>query len=97
VLPYVAPMLAAARAIASTLAGIPAPIELKNDVVIVKTPSYRLALAPPPAGSRGEWISEDDGERTIARFVDAQGVLRGFGLSRHTPPLRQSLLAELGK
>jgi rubredoxin-NAD+ reductase len=97
VLPYVAPMLTAARAIASTLAGKPAPIELKADAVIVKTPSYRLALAPPPVGSSGEWVNETDGERTIARFVDAQGVLRGFGISPHTPALRQSLLAALGQ
>jgi rubredoxin-NAD+ reductase len=97
VLPYVAPMLTAARAIASTLAGQPAAIDLKHDAVIVKTPSYKLALAPPPVGSRGEWLSEVEGERTIARFIDEQGVLRGFGLSPHTPALRQGLLAELGK
>lgn len=95
VLPYVAPMLTAARAIAATLAGTPTAIALKNDAVLVKTPSCKLALAPPPVGSRGEWISAADGERTISRFVDEQGVLRGFGLSLHTPALRQALQAEL--
>jgi rubredoxin-NAD+ reductase len=97
VLPYVAPLLTAARAIGATLAGTPTPIELKADAVLVKTPSCKLALAPPPLGSRGEWVSAADGERTIARFIDEQGVLRGFGLSLHTPALRQSLLAELDK
>jgi rubredoxin---NAD+ reductase len=95
VLPYVAPLIAAARAIASTLAGTPVAIDLKRDAIIVKTPSYRLALAPPPSGSDGTWVNQEDGERTIARFIDANGVLRGFGLSLHTPALRQSLLAEL--
>jgi rubredoxin-NAD+ reductase len=95
VMPYIAPMMAAARAIGATLAGTPTPIELKADAVLVKTPSCKLALAPPPAGSRGQWISVPDGERTVARFVDEQGVMRGFGLSLHTPALRQSLLAEL--
>ena len=95
VLPYVAPLLAAARAIASTLAGKPMPIELKNDAVIVKTPSYKLALAPPPVGTAGAWIDEHDGERTISRFVDGAGAMRGFGLSAHTPALRQKLLAEM--
>ncbi len=95
VLPYIAPLLTAARAIASTLAGTPTRIELKHDAVIVKTPSYKLALAPPPVGVRGTWIDQHDEERTIARFVDELGVLRGFGLSAHTPALRQKLLAEM--
>lgn len=95
VLPYVAPLLAAARAIAATLAGTPTRIDLKNDAVIVKTPSYKLALAPPPPGTAGTWIDQTDDERIIARFVDAQGALRGFGLSAHTPALRQKLLAEM--
>ncbi|RJG15272.1 FAD-dependent oxidoreductase [Massilia cavernae] len=95
VLPYVAPMLAAARAIASTLAGTPVAIELKTDAVIVKTPSYRLALAPPPVGTEGEWVHEVTEERTVARFVDADGAVRGFGLSAPVPAVRQKLLAEL--
>jgi rubredoxin-NAD+ reductase len=95
VLPYVAPLVAAARAIAATLAGTPTRIDLKNDAVIVKTPSYKLALAPPPPGTAGTWIDQVDAERTIARFIDDQGTLRGFGLSAHTPALRQKLLAEM--
>jgi len=31
----------------------------------------------------------------VAHFVDQQGVRRGFGLSQHTPALRQNLLAAL--
>ena len=95
VMPYVAPLLAAARAIAATLAGTPTPIVLKLEAVIVKTPSYRLALAPPPPGAHGAWVDEHDDERTIARFVDDTGALRGFGMSAHTPALRQKLLAEM--
>jgi rubredoxin-NAD+ reductase len=97
VLPYIAPLLTASRAIAATLAGTPTPIALKNDAVVVKTPSCKLALAPPPQGSRGEWVSAVDSERTISRFLDEQGVMRGFGLSLHTPALRQALMAELDK
>ncbi|HEY0064593.1 MAG TPA: FAD-dependent oxidoreductase [Telluria sp.] len=95
VLPYVAPLMAAARAIGATLAGSATAIALTNDAVIVKTPSYKLALSPPPPQTRGAWIDEHDGERTIARFIDEQGVLRGFGLSAHTPALRQKLLGEM--
>ena len=95
VLPYVAPLLAAARAIAATLAGTPTPIALKNEAVIVKTPSYKLALSPPPPGTAGSWIDEIDAERTIARFMDDSGTLRGFGMSAHTPALRQKLQGEM--
>jgi rubredoxin-NAD+ reductase len=95
VLPYVAPLMTAARAIAATLSGVPTPITLKHDAVLVKTASCKLALAPPPIGTTGEWVSAIDAERTIARFIDADGVLRGFGLSSPTPALRQGLLAEL--
>ena len=96
VLPYVAPLLAAARAIAATLAGTRTAIALKNDAVIVKTPSYKLALAPPPPGASGAWFDEHDGERTIARFIDDKGLLRGYGMSAHTPALRQKLMGEMG-
>lgn len=97
VMPYVAPMMAAARAIAATLAGNPTPIALKPEAVVVKTPSCKLALLPPPAGTRGQWLHGQDGERTVARFVDEDGVLRGFGLTHHTPALRSALLAGLGQ
>src|SRR5450830_1149429 len=95
VMPYISPLLTAARAIGATLAGTPTPIALKPDAVVVKTPSLKLALAPPPAGSQGEWTHVDDGERVVARFVDLDGIMRGFGLSLHTPALRSALLAEL--
>jgi rubredoxin-NAD+ reductase len=95
VLPYVAPLLTAARAIASTLAGKPTTIDLKTDAVIVKTPSYKLALVPPPAGAAGNWIDQVEAGQTISRFVDVDDMLRGFGVSQHTPALRQALLAAL--
>lgn len=95
VLPYVSPMLAAARAIAATLAGRQTPIEIKGDPVVVKTPSYRMALLPPPPGTEGGWQDVRDGERTVSRFVGHDGKMHGFALSHPTPALRLSLLAEL--
>ncbi|WP_169803255.1 FAD-dependent oxidoreductase, partial [Janthinobacterium agaricidamnosum] len=83
VLPYVAPLMTAARAIAATLSGTATAIAFKAEAVIVKTPSYTLALSPPLPGVNGRWSDEHDGERTVSRFIDEQGVLRGFGLSQH--------------
>jgi rubredoxin---NAD+ reductase len=96
VMPYVAPMLAAARAIAATLAGVPTPIALRQEAVLVKTSSCKLALLPPPAGTQGSWSTVHQSDSIVARFHDRHGVMRGFGLSQHTPALRNLLMTELG-
>ena len=99
IMPYIAPLMNAARAIARTLTGTPTAIDLKPSAVIVKTPSYPLALVPPAQKSlaQGSWHAVHDDKRTICRFYDADGVLAGFGMSHHDAAGRQALLAELGK
>jgi rubredoxin-NAD+ reductase len=99
IMPYIAPLMNAARAIARTLTGTPTAIDLKPAAVIVKTPSYPLALVPPPhkALADGSWQTAVENERTVCRFYDAQGVLAGFGLSHHESASRQALMAELGR
>jgi rubredoxin-NAD+ reductase len=97
-LPYIAPILTAGRAIAKTLLGDATAISLPAAPVIVKTPSYPLALVPPPthAVADGRWEHEQDDTRTIARFIDADGILVGFGLAPQETKMRQALLAALG-
>ncbi|AMO98736.1 rubredoxin-NAD(+) reductase [Collimonas arenae] len=97
-LPYIAPILTAARAIAKTLTGEDTEIDLKHSPVIVKTPSYPLALVPPPqhAIATGRWETEVDGDRTVCRFFDAQGVMVGFGVAPQEAKIRQALMAALG-
>ncbi|HJV53216.1 MAG TPA: FAD-dependent oxidoreductase [Noviherbaspirillum sp.] len=99
VMPYIAPLMAAARAIARTINGQPTPIDLKPAPVIVKTPSYPLALLPPPLQSMagGSWQTTQQGERTICRFYDRHEVMQGFGVAPQETQVRQQLLAELGK
>ena len=97
-LPYIAPLMTAARAIARTLAGQATPIELKAAPVIVKTPSYPLALMPIPMAlsASGTWRAAEHDGRTICRFHDGNGMLVGFGVAPHDASVRQQLLAELG-
>jgi len=97
-LPYIAPLMTAARAIACTLAGQATPIELKAAPVIVKTPSYPLALMPAPIGlpASGAWLATEHGGRMICRFHDSNGMLTGFGVAPHDASVRRELLAELG-
>jgi rubredoxin-NAD+ reductase len=97
-LPYIAPLMAAARSIVRTLAGEPTPIDMKSAPVIVKTPSYPLALVPPPlhALADGGWESEQNGTHTICRFYDAGGVMVGFGVAPQEANVRTELLSALG-
>lgn len=97
-LPYVAPIMSAARAIARTLAGEATDIGLKPSPVIVKTLSFPLALMPPPAAptADGAWHETRLGERIVCRYYDGEGTMTGFGVAPQEASIRQSLLAELG-
>jgi rubredoxin---NAD+ reductase len=97
-LPYIAPLMTAARAIARTLAGQPTEIDLKPAPVIVKTPSFPLALVPPTphAMAAGQWQVQVDEQRIVCRFYDSDGVMCGFGIAPQDASARQQLLAELG-
>lgn len=95
-LPYIAPLMVAARAIARTLTGTPTAIDMKPAPVIVKTPSYPLALLPPPSGMPGNWHAVQEAEKLVCRFRDVDGVVRGFGVAPQDAPSRLALLAEVG-
>jgi rubredoxin-NAD+ reductase len=99
ILPYIAPLMNAGRAIARTLTGTPTAIDLKPSAVIVKTPCYPLAIVPPLQKNLadGSWHATQDDKRTVCRFYDANGVLAGFGISHHDAASRQALTSELGK
>ncbi len=96
-MPYIAPIMAAGRALAQTLTGKPTAIDLKPVPVIVKTPSLPIALvAPTPQQmAGGEWRHEMQGERHVCRFFDAQQRMVGFALGPQEATLRQSLMAQL--
>ncbi len=97
-LPYIAPLMSAARAIAQTLAGTPTAIDLKAAPVIVKTPSCPIALVPAPMYARdaGSWHGTKQGNQILNRFYDQDGVMLGFAVTQQDAKLRQQLLAELG-
>ncbi|MDP5009061.1 MAG: FAD-dependent oxidoreductase [Glaciimonas sp.] len=99
-LPYIAPIMSAARAIAKTISGEQTMIDLKDAPIIVKTPSYPLALCPPPhhAIEGGRWETEQNQEsgQTICRFIDATSTMVGFGVAPQEAKVRQALMAELG-
>nr|WP_218122745.1 FAD-dependent oxidoreductase [Propionivibrio dicarboxylicus] len=79
-LPFIAPILHQARALARTLSGEPTSVSYPAMPVVVKTPACPVTVCPPPAGAGGEWICEasDSGMTAVCR--DAQGRLLGFAL-----------------
>ena len=97
-MPYIAPLMSAARAIARTLTGAPCLIDLKPSPVMVKTPSFPLALMAPPSGATvgGAWIDDVGEARVISRFYDAAGVMVGFGVGPQDAAIRNALMASLG-
>jgi rubredoxin-NAD+ reductase len=81
VLVYVAPLMAAARALGRTLAGEPTPVTYPAMPVTIKTPACPTVVAPPPVDATGEWSFSIDGTNARAEFRGPDGELLGFALT----------------
>ena len=95
VLPYVMPIMQAARALAATLTGQPTKLTYPAMPVMVKTPSLATIVSPPAKGAAGEWktISTEGGLK--ARFESSDGKLLGFVLMGSATAQRGALTKEL--
>lgn len=95
VLPYVLPIMHAARALARSLAGEPTAVRYPAMPVVVKTPACPAVVAPPPAGIDGRWEVEGEGADRLCRFLDRNDALRGFALTGSATSQKASLAATL--
>src|SRR5690606_17350501 len=95
VLLYVLPLMAAARALAKTLAGEETPVSYGVMPVSIKTPACPVVCMPPPAEVAGEWEFEIDGHHVKGLFRDAEGQLRGYALTGDACGERMKLNKEL--
>lgn len=77
-LPYVMPIMAAAKVLAANLAGTPAEVVFPLMPVSVKTPALPLVVAPPQPGTDGQWHMPETG---LWQWVDEAGLQRGFVLA----------------
>ena len=77
-LPYVMPIMAAAKALAANLAGTPAELVFPLMPVSVKTPSLPLVVAAPQPGTDGQWHMPEAG---LWQWMDEAGLQRGFVLA----------------
>ena len=77
-LPYVMPIMSAARALAATLAGSPTALVFALMPVSVKTPALPLVVAAAQTGLAGHWAAAGEG---IWHWQDDAGQPRGFVLA----------------
>lgn len=80
VLPFVMPIMHAARALAPILAGNPISVHYPAMPVAVKTPCCPTVVSPPEPGAQGEWRVEGGVDGIKAVFHHTNGQLLGFAL-----------------
>lgn len=95
VLPFVMPIMHAARALAATLADKRTAVSYPAMPVLVKTPACPIIVAPPPNGAAGEWLIERSDEGVKSLFIDSAGKLLGFALNGTATAERAKLAREL--
>ncbi len=96
VLPFVMPIMHAARALARSLVAEETRLRYPAMPVVVKTPCAPLTVAPPPTGASGTWHCATGTDGSVeASFLDAQASLLGFALLGATPAARQAFTKRL--
>jgi rubredoxin---NAD+ reductase len=104
VLPYVLPIMHAARALARVLAGEDAKVEFPAMPVVVKTPAHPVAVLPVARDAIGEWKILAQGPENKQEikpgvklgFFDKQNQLSGFVLTGAYAAERSEMTKQLG-
>jgi rubredoxin-NAD+ reductase len=91
VLPFVMPIMQAAKALARSLHGTPAAVHYPAMPVLVKTPACPTAVCPPPPGADGHWEETEDHNGVRALYYDMDRKLRGFALTGAAAGIKQRL------
>jgi len=92
---YVMPLMQGARALAKTLAGEVTDVTYPAMPTLVKTPLCPCTVAPPPAGSDGEWQIEQTDDGVKALFIDKDGSLLGYALLGEAVSEKMALTKQL--
>ena len=95
VLVYVAPLMAAARALGKTLAGEATEVAYPAMPVTIKTPACPVVVSPVAPDTAGEWQISEDGNSVKAEFRDSAGELLGFALTGDATKEKLALQKEL--
>lgn len=95
VLPYIAPILNCARALAKTLSDQRIAVDYPAMPVVVKTPAHPIVVCPPPKGIIGAWKIENSENNTKALFYNEKQQLVGFVLTNEAVKERAALAKQL--
>ena len=95
VLPYVMPIMQAARALAPNLLGQATTLNYPVMPVMVKTPALATIVSPPAKGAVGHWKMNTVEDGLEARFESSDGKLLGFALLGTATAQRGALTKEL--
>jgi rubredoxin-NAD+ reductase len=95
VLPFILPIMNAARALGKTLAGTPTELSYPAMPVVVKTPACPTVVSPPAMGATGAWVEEEVEGGVRALFKAPDGQLLGCALLGEASKERQAIAAQL--
>jgi rubredoxin-NAD+ reductase len=95
VLPFVMPIMHAARAMAKTLSGQTTQVVYPAMPVVIKTPACPVVVSPPSANTPCEWQVTKTEEGVKALCQDATGKLAGFALAGTATTEKMALTAQL--
>jgi rubredoxin-NAD+ reductase len=93
-LPYVMPLMNAAKALAATLSGTKTELVFPLMPVSIKTPALPIVVAAAHPSLAGNWVIEAAGTLDVWRAIDVQGVQRGFVLTGKSTARRMELSKE---
>ena len=95
VLPFVMPIMTAARALAPMLTGKRTALHYPAMPVAVKTPACPTVVAPPESTAQGEWKVEACTDGIKAVFHHTNGQLLGFALMGSATSEKAALTTQL--
>ena len=95
VLPYVMPIMQAARTLAPNLLGQMLALAYPAMPVMVKTPALPTIVSPPAKGAVGNWKVNSIEDGLEARFESSDGKLLGFALLGAATAQRGAFTKEL--
>ncbi len=90
-LPYVMPLMQAAKALAATLAGNRTELVFALMPVSIKTPALPIVVSSAHPSTEGSWVADAAETPGVWRFMDSAALQRGFVLSGNSTTRRMEL------
>jgi rubredoxin-NAD+ reductase len=95
VLPFVMPIMHAARALARILNGESTAAQYPAMPVVVKTPALPVVISPPPMNAGGAWQETGTGADVRGVFLGPDAALLGFALTGSANAEKNALVKQL--